>query len=777
LTDFTHVSTPQLDTCSVADLESVSPSDIWHQLRLLLIVVCALFGLMVGGGALGAVLDARERVRMVAALRAPEMGFREEGAVWTWRFTVAPLRGAVDAPRGPAVALCELMGVPLARLRLALPVDALSWSVNTALGRARGLSAAGFVATAAEEAAMHPPLLFARLRAPRASPKIEAALEDGAFDVASAKGDAEAAAGAEAELRDTFWGTALVLAFLQVGQLLPAVELAQRQAAARRHFAGVRTAAGATFARTLLDCTSLLLPGVLNSEKKWLPRTRLWRLILSQAPEGYWDACSSSAYATQACELGAVSALDTPLAEKLTNALNACGSFFDDGALEDKEEMEVDASGNPIPKENDMLPVGADGAEALGADMLLAADADAPRDCPLTFAPGALAHALPLRLARMPGGAIALAAQADAADEAAEAAAPDTPASSAARSDGRPRAQRSRLMPPQGPGPFATPSARAPPSRQRSRRSVTPHRTSPTAPADAAAEQAPATRESQQWAPPWLRPLVELAPPLSPGALLQPGPSAAEVAAAEARRAARAERERERAAAKPQRSPTEQRMQRQQRECVFFEAAAAAASMPREPATDALRVWTTLCCIAVLERSRQCWLWGDGDLYPEEERTIVDGAREWLQRYASERPSLQKALADGKLAARASELTKQWERCADACTQALRHSEGVMAQMTRSQVHRAATSVTRAFATKHDTLKVFLSVPLDGLQRWQSACAGAARACLVRAPRSHARIPLRAAFTILVTVVLTQLLVNIWMCASARHTPALLQPR
>ena len=34
------------------------------------------------------------------------------------------------------------------------------------------------------------------------------------------------------------------------------------------------------------------------------------------------------------------------------------------------------------------------------------------------------------------------------------------------------------------------------------------------------------------------------------------------------------------------------------------------------------RVWTTMCCIAVLERFVVCWLWGDGDLYPPEERCV-----------------------------------------------------------------------------------------------------------------------------------------------------------
>ena len=34
------------------------------------------------------------------------------------------------------------------------------------------------------------------------------------------------------------------------------------------------------------------------------------------------------------------------------------------------------------------------------------------------------------------------------------------------------------------------------------------------------------------------------------------------------------------------------------------------------------RVWTTMCCTAVLERLIVCWVWGDGDLYPPDERCV-----------------------------------------------------------------------------------------------------------------------------------------------------------
>ena len=61
--------------------------------------------------------------------------------------------------------------------------------------------------------------------------------------------------------------------------------------------------------------------------------------------------------------------------------------------------------------------------------------------------------------------------------------------------------------------------------------------------------------------------------------------------------------------------------------------------------------------------------------------------------------------------------------------------------MSLSHVHRIGTELMRALVTQHETFATFLSEPLDGLQRWQM-------------------------FMILITVVCSQLLVNIWMCVA-----------
>ena len=39
---------------------------------------------------------------------------------------------------------------------------------------------------------------------------------------------------------------------------------------------------------------------MLNLQHRWLQRVRLWRLILSQSPEGWWDASTTTAFALQA---------------------------------------------------------------------------------------------------------------------------------------------------------------------------------------------------------------------------------------------------------------------------------------------------------------------------------------------------------------------------------------------------------------------------------------------------------------------------------------------
>ncbi len=104
--------------------------------------------------------------------------------------------------------------------------------------------------------------------------------------------------------------------------------------------------------------------------------------------------------------------------------------------------------------------------------------------------------------------------------------------------------------------------------------------------------------------------------------------------------------------------------------------------------------------------------------------------------------------------------TKHWNRAWEQRITELRKSPALRHQMSRSHVHRTAIGVTRALvaqvrvglwvqhphrtdatrlcAAQNETFRTFLSEPLDGLQRWQM-------------------------WMILITLIISQLLVNIWM--------------
>jgi hypothetical protein len=137
---------------------------------------------------------------------------------------------------------------------------------------------------------------------------------------------------------------------------------------------------------------------------------------------------------------------------------------------------------------------------------------------------------------------------------------------------------------------------------------------------------------------------------------------------------------------------------------------------------DPARVWTTMCAVASLERLPMCWAWGDGELFAENEKTIVDAGREWLEVQAALHPTLAAALADGGVQKRAKSVTATWRHVSKRRVHELRRHKAILDQMGESQAHRTLTGIYRAFVSEHSTFRVFLSEPLDGLQRWQSAC-------------------------------------------------------
>jgi hypothetical protein len=97
------------------------------------------------------------------------------------------------------------------------------------------------------------------------------------------------------------------------------------------------------------------------------------------------------------------------------------------------------------------------------------------------------------------------------------------------------------------------------------------------------------------------------------------------------------------------------------------------------------------------------------------------GAREWIEAHAAEHPALAAVLADGAVQEQARKVTMLWKRANEQRVVQLRRTVGIRTQMNASHVHRTLTGIMHAFTRKHETFATFLSEPLDGLQRWQSA--------------------------------------------------------
>ena len=259
LTDFAGASKPSIPTASLQDLLSLNPADIVTKLKYLFIVVIVLFGCMWIGAAFGYGQDAKMRASIMHKLQEPRMGFQvtEEGA-WLWRFHLEPIETDLAVPTGPAVELAKLFGMPLARLRAALPDELLEHTLAETLGRRYGLSASGM-----EESLETQMDLTKRLSSVlgRASRKLQKAhsshadhsAHDGHTKKTVAKSETmPALAGARQEL-ELMVGTALVLAFIQVGQLMPVVDLTRRISAAAARFENLHTPAGWDFSKTQTD--------------------------------------------------------------------------------------------------------------------------------------------------------------------------------------------------------------------------------------------------------------------------------------------------------------------------------------------------------------------------------------------------------------------------------------------------------------------------------------------------------------------------------------------
>ena len=548
LTDFAGASRPSIPMCSLSDM-IFNPADIITKLKMLFIVVITLFGVMCLGAAVGFAMDMRDRRAYVRRLQDPNVGYCvSDNGTWLWRFTLSPLRGEIDAPHGSAIALTGLLGIPTARLRAALPDEMLSWDMAAALGRRRGLSRTAMNETLELHRELLPNLVSVPKSLRRFTKHVDvSAHEDDEHELLFTSD--------EEVLLEEFVGTALVLGFLQAASLLPVAELAQRISGAKAYFGDFLTPAGWDFAKTQTDFVTLLSPGVLNGTHKWLIRCRLWRLILSQNAQGYWDASTTTAFALEARDAKETQELPPTPMQKLLTMLGAVAEV-----LANANDNDDDGARH----END----------ATAVDDIMSTVSDA-------------------RAARRTKTGIKVV---DDSDDGGFSGDPNTPRKSSLRRSSVPR------------------------------RSVS----------------------------------------LARAAALTDCP-------------------------------------------LSFSVSAISRSMPRalvrlraeDPSINVVRVWTTMLCIYVLEKMNVSWIWGDGDLYPEEERTIVDGAREWIEAYALEHPALASVLADGTVRRAAEKTTILWHRAAERRVLELRQAPAIRMQMHRSHVHRTLTSITRAITNQH----------------------------------------------------------------------------
>ena len=542
--------------CSLSDM-IFNPADIITKLKMLFIVVITLFGVMCLGATVGFVMDMRERRAYLTRMQHPDVGFCvSENGTWLWRFTLSPLHGEIDAPHGSAISLTGMLGIPLARLRAALPDELLSWDLAAALGRRRAFSRAAMDETLELHRELMPSLVTMPQSLRRFSGHVKradvAAHEDNEHELLFTSD--------EEVLMEEFVGTALVLGFLQAASLMPVAELGQRTSDAKAYFGDFVTPAGRDFAKTQTDFVTLLSPGVLNGTHKWLVRCRLWRLILSQNAQGYWDASTTTAFALEARDAKETQELPPTPIQRLLTMLGSvaemvanAGDDDDDGARHENDATAMD----------DILSTASDARNAQRTKSGIHAAEEEPVG------------------SRLSGN--------------------DTP---------------------------CTPSLR---------RSSVPRRSVSMARAAALTDC-----------------------PLS------------------------------------------------------CSVSAIGRSMPRQlrrlrtenPSINTERVWTTTLCNCVLEKMTNSWIWGDGDLYPEQERTIVDGAREWIEAYAAEHPALASALADGSVRKSAEKVTILWHRATERRVSELRRARAIRTQMHRSHVHRTLTSFVRAITNHTGAQKV-----------------------------------------------------------------------
>ena len=154
LTDFLAAKLLNVEVARPGDFGNLSAVDFTN-MRLLVTVVCILFGIMHAGSFGLSFIDAHEKRCALKYVMSPEFGCRIVRGVPVWRLRQELLTESTDrtAPkgdgvvRGSAVNLARKLGIPFVRLALAVPEQMLGVSsIQAATGRADGFSVTGLKA-------------------------------------------------------------------------------------------------------------------------------------------------------------------------------------------------------------------------------------------------------------------------------------------------------------------------------------------------------------------------------------------------------------------------------------------------------------------------------------------------------------------------------------------------------------------------------------------------------------------------------------------------------
>ena len=137
LTSFSGGAAPALGVASLSAMTSLNPADIFTKLKALAAIIFTLFGAMHLFGAWLLLSDERAKASTLARLRNRRSGyFAAPGGAWLWDLRHAEVKDQGAHVGEEALArVAALMGVPLVRLRAAVPEELLEGCLSAAIGR------------------------------------------------------------------------------------------------------------------------------------------------------------------------------------------------------------------------------------------------------------------------------------------------------------------------------------------------------------------------------------------------------------------------------------------------------------------------------------------------------------------------------------------------------------------------------------------------------------------------------------------------------------------